>query len=206
MIEWHLSKSGAEIPALNGIFLASRYDPQKEALRFLTLHEKSVKKMECVFLIGAGNPYIVQELLETHFVSAVVVIDSEATLIEAMRSRFRHDLVTWKFISNFQEANALNDLRRFFLMKFKVLVAPSSQFMQPEWLRSGIDFLKGHSVPGFYFQLGLRNPGKGPTLCHVLPETSEENFGKMKALELIRKPQTTSDADSITKILSELIV
>jgi hypothetical protein len=206
MITWHLSKTGFEVPVIDGQVLASRYDPLKEATRFLTIHEAALTNIECVFLVGAGNPLIVQELLHAHSVSAVIVIDSHAELIQSMKERHQSDLVQWICISSFDELESLECLRKFFQMKFRVLVAPSSQFLPPAWLQDSVDFLNGHSVPGFFFQLSLRSPTKGPTGCHILPEIDGANFGKVKALQLIKSTDSPVAHDGITKILAELIL
>ncbi|MBX9767357.1 MAG: hypothetical protein K2X47_08815 [Bdellovibrionales bacterium] len=205
MIQWFLSKTGVEVPMINGSVLASRFDPHKEAVSFLKLHAAILQGVESIFLIGAGNHFIVQELIETYRVARVIVVDSQEDLVEAMSARFSNDLVTWKYVASIQTPNVFQDVSQSLLTKFRVLEAPSAQFLDLNWLRDCVDFLNGHSVPGFYFQLRLRNPGKGPSFCNVLPEEKIGNFGKTKALDLIRAGGKSPE-DGTTLILSELVL
>lgn len=205
MIDWFKSKTGVDVPMINGSVLASRFDPLKEAVSFLEANGPALKRLECLFLIGAGNQLIVQELLQAYKIPFVVVVDSRQELVDAMSTRFKNDFVIWKCVDEADAANAFQDIGHLFLTRFGVLEAPSSQFLDLQWRRSCRDFLNGHSVPGFYFQLNLRNPGQGPTICHVLPEEGVENFGKKKALELIKRSSSIAN-DGITQILSELVL
>ncbi|MBX9769258.1 MAG: hypothetical protein K2X47_18420 [Bdellovibrionales bacterium] len=206
MISWQTSKSGLEIPVVDGNVLASRYDPRREALLFLKPFEASLQDKETVFLLGAGNVFVVQELRKQDRVPFVIVMDPNADLVTAMAQRHSDDRVRWSHISSFDFPDQLALFKKYFLTNFKVLVSPSAQFIDSNWIQSGQSFLNGHSVEGFRFQKDVRKLGEGSLSLHLLSNQEQGPFGKLKALEMIRDARRGSDADDLTQILGELVV
>ena len=201
MIEWILSKSGHEVPCSNGQVFASRYDPVREAKHFLESRQTSLEDAECVFLVGAGNPFIVQELLLNKGIAAIIVVDENSELIAELGKRFQNDLVSWICPRVFCDDQAFRGYEKFFRLSFAVLVAPAAQFLDSNWVQNCVSFINGHSVAGFQFQLSICFPQLVQPLMHVVPEV-DRNFGKQKALDLMK---TGACAGDLTSILSEIV-
>ena len=201
MIDWMLSKSGHDVPCSNGQVLASRYDPVREAKQFLESRQTLLDDVECVFLVGAGNPFIVQELLRNNEIAAIIVVDENPELIAELGRRFQNDLVSWVCPRVFYDDQDFRGYEKFFRLSFTVLVAPAAQFLDSDWVQNCVSFINGHSVAGFQFQLSIRFPQAVQPVMHLVPEV-DRNFGKQKALDLMR---TGASAGDLTSILSEIV-
>lgn len=80
------SKTGKDVPVINGVYLHSIYDPEKEAQTLIEKSSEAIKTKNYVLVFGLGYGYhidaLVKALTENHQHFEVVVIEPNTGLIE----------------------------------------------------------------------------------------------------------------------------
>lgn len=61
-IELQSSRNGLSIPVVNGVYLHSVYNPQKEAESFVEKHEQILAKKKNIIILGLGFGYHIEEV------------------------------------------------------------------------------------------------------------------------------------------------
>ena len=78
------SKTDLLVPQIDGIYLHSMYDPEKEAAGFARIHERTLKSKKNIIVLGLGFGYHIDAIAETmarhHTKFKVIVLEPNSEL------------------------------------------------------------------------------------------------------------------------------
>lgn len=89
-IELQSSRNGLSIPVINGVYLHSMYNPQKEAEVFAEKHVATLKKKNKIMILGLGFGYHVEEVakeLNKRGEYQIIVIEPNKELVDLFQSK-----------------------------------------------------------------------------------------------------------------------
>lgn len=110
-IELQSSRNGLSIPVINGVYLHSMYNPQKEAQAFAEKHEATLKKKNKIIILGLGFGYHVEEVakeLNKQGEYKILVIEPNADLVKLFQA-------TRPFLDSNIEIMSFNEAKDYYL-------------------------------------------------------------------------------------------
>lgn len=207
MIESAQAKNGSLIYLKDGKYLASSFDPQKEAEAWWKTCERQAKHARTVFILGLACGYHIEVVQRELPQAKVVVIESDAELIAAYRKDHAE--------TNFEILHE-QEWRRFFQHSsvsggvqgtYAVLLHTTSYNLNKEFFGNAHKFLLARSVEGLFGLLKNR-----PDLLSELDETKLADLarsGEPVTIRTIAKTMKTTsylnENRRLWKVLEELI-
>lgn len=103
MIETTKSKDGHIVVKFDGRNLASTYEPEGEAIKWVSKHKSLIHGVRTVFVLGAGSGYHIAALRSQFPSLKIVVYDPRQALIREIKKHWSFDLLEIHFINSIDE-------------------------------------------------------------------------------------------------------
>ncbi len=157
MIETLSAQSGRIILKDGGRLLASAFDPESEAREWMSRRKEFLDKVKYVFVLGAGAGYHIAEL-SAHTEAGIVVLETRAALIEAVREihAFDSDRVKFECVRSAKELRAAAAVRSAIANSFVVLQHGPSLAADPALFRELHAQLMGRDWGGLNWQWQMK--------------------------------------------------
>lgn len=206
MIEVNEAKNGSLVFLKNGKYLASSFDPQKEAEAWWKNCERLTKNARTIFVLGLGCGYHIDVIKRENPSAKVIVIECDQDLVDLYNSKTSKPLEIviesdWrKLLTNSQVAAGVQD-------RFAALIHPPSLNVEKDYFANAHKFLLARSVEGLFALLKQR-----PDLLAELDEAKLADLARSSAPVSIRTLTTLMKSTTyvnenrrLWKVLEELI-
>lgn len=206
MIESALAKNGSLIYLKDGKYLASSFDPQKEAEAWYNNCKSRVKYAQTLFVLGLGAGYHIQVLSRELPQAKIVVVEPDQKLVDIYQSTnsVKLEIVCeqeWRRL--FQYSSVSSGTQD----KYAVLLHPPSLNVEKEFFSQAYKYLLARSVEGLFALLKSR-----PDLLSELDEVKLADLARsgdavtIRTLSKVMKTTTyLNENRRLWKVLEELI-
>lgn len=155
MIEKAQAKNGSLIYLKDGKYLASSFDPQKEAEAWWKSSQRLTKHARTVFVLGLGAGYHIEVLSRELPQVKILVIEPDQELVEIYRATNSNELAIiceqdWR--SLFQHSSINSGAQD----KYAVLLHPPSLSAEKDFFGNAYKFLLARNVEGLFALLKAR--------------------------------------------------
>jgi hypothetical protein len=154
-IEIKKSKHGEMIPAIDGVFLHSAYNPIREAEAFVENHLSTLRQKNNILVLGLGFAYHIDQMLyhlnNFHTQYRLVVIEPSLSMAEACRQIHPQNLdkiilLAGKEVKTlFEDANFI----RFLMDKPGVIAHPTSLNLNSDYFSKLLSFEADQTIKSF---------------------------------------------------------
>lgn len=206
MIETAQAKNGSLIHLKDGKYLASSFDPQKEAEAWWVNCLRLTKHARTLFVLGLGSGYHIEVAKREVPNAKIVVIEPDQELIklyQATNSSESEILCEQDWRRLLQHSSVSNGVQN----KYAVLLHPPSLSVEKEYFENAQKFLLARSVEGLFALLKTR-----PDLLSQLDETKFEDLARsaesvsIRTIMKLMKAKAYADQDRrIWKVLEALL-
>lgn len=206
MIESALAKNGSLIHLKDGKFLASSFDPQKEAEAWWLTCKPRAKCARAVFILGLGSGYHIEVVKRELPEAKIVVIEPDQELVNVYQSTNSTELeinceADWRKLFNYSSVSS--GVQK----TYAVLLHPPSYNVEKEYFGNAYKFLLARSVDGLFALFKSR-----PDLLSELDEAKLTDLARstdpVSIRTITKAMKATAYADEnrrIWKVLEELI-
>ena len=206
MIETATAKNGSLIYLKDGKYLASSFDPQKEAEAWWKTCSQRAKYARTVFVLGLGAGYHIQVLKRELAQTKIVVIEPDQELVTIYQSTNSEELEIlceqdWRRLFNYSPVSSGVQ------STYAVLLHPPSYGVETEYFGNAYKFLLGRSMDGLFALLKNR-----PDLLAELDEAKLADLARspdpvsIRTITKAMKAKAYADQDRrIWKVLEELL-
>ena len=206
MIESATAKNGSLIYLKDGKYLASSFDPQKEAEGWFRNCQRLTKYARTVFVLGLGSGYHIAVLKRELPEAKIVVIESDQELVAAFQSANSVECeiiceADWRRL--FQHSSVSGGVQN----TYAVLLHPPSYNVEKEYFGNAYKFLLARSVEGLFALLKNR-----PEMLSELDEAKLADLARSTEPVTIRTitkamkaTPYANDTRRLWKVLEELI-
>jgi hypothetical protein len=208
MIESAHAKNGSLIYLKDGKFLASSFDPQKEAETWWKNCQKQTKYARTLFVFGLGCGYHIEVLLRQIPETKIIVVEPDQELVSLFQSNplksDRFEIVCeqdWRRL--FQHSSVGSAVQD----KYAVLLHPASFGLESDFFGNAYKFLLARSVEGLFALLKHR-----PDILSEMDEAKLSDLARsgtpVTIHTLTKTMKSTSflnDNRRLWKVLEELI-
>lgn len=207
MIETELSRSGQPVLKLNGRYLASSFDPVKEAFGWANRAAAEIGQKGAAIVLGAGCGYHLAALKERCPNSLILALEpSEQVAHRALEWNpvlSAHNLLIVDDLGQMTEAPQLRDAMA---GTFAVLPHLPTTEAHPEWALQTARFLLGRDRLSFLLQLRMR-PDLHSLLDPKKITSMTEAPVSIKTLQSLFADATAFSRErQIWKVLEELVL
>ncbi len=194
MIETAQAKNGSLIHLKDGKYLASSFDPQKEAEAWYKNSNQRTKYARTVFVLGLGSGYHIRVLTRELPQTKIVVIEPDHELVKSYQAANSEELVIvceqdWRRL--FQHSSVSSGVQD----KYAALLHPPSLSVEKDYFSNTYKFLLARSVEGLFALLKTR-----PDLLSELDEVKLADLARSSEAVTIR---TLTNAMKSTTYLNE---
>ena len=203
IISLETARNGSTVPVVNGIYLHSIYDPEKEAETFVENFEKQFQKKNHVLILGLGFGYHIEQAVESlrslHASFHITVLEPNKELIKLVESNkiFSPQEVTVLHLESSKKIYESEEFVRFLIKKPSILKHESSFSLNKNAFSDFLTFKSSRILEQHQQQLSERTQ-------NLL--TLELNTSFSKSANTILNTETiTSRADYLTLALNEII-
>ncbi len=208
MIEAAYAKNGSLIHLKDGKYLASSFDPQKEAEAWWRSSQRLTKYARTLFVLGLGSGFHIEVARREMPDTKIVVIEIDQQLIDLFKAN-SNELKNTEIICEadwrklFQHSSISGGVQD----KYAVLLHPPSLSVEKEYFANAYKFLLARSVEGLFALLKTR-----PDLLSELDEAKLADLARTGDAVTIRtltsSMKTTAYLNEnrrIWKVLEDLI-
>lgn len=207
MIEVVQAKNGSPVLVKNGKYLASSFDPQKEAETWWSTCHRLAKKCEQVFILGLGSGYHVEVALRELPHASITVIECDANVVAKNANKFRQGNLKIIHESDWRKLYQNPSIADKVQSSYAVLSHPPSLSVECDFFGNAYKFLLARNVEGLFALLKLR-----PELLAELDESKLELLARsgdpvsIKTLVKLMKNSTYANPNRrLWKVLEELV-
>jgi hypothetical protein len=157
-IKWEMSKSGHRVPSLNGICLASKFDPIAEAVKWVANYKESIFKSKTLFVLGLGAGFHVLELQRKMGDRKIIVLEPVTELIDDFISSHPYVTNDIKVLNIKGSQDLVNDpvIQKHLRSLFTILVHAPSTRIHKTHFKNVKEILTGRDLRALYFHLQCR--------------------------------------------------
>lgn len=207
MIEVVQAKNGSPVLIKNGKYLASSFDPQKEAETWWSHCHRLVKHAEGIFVLGLGSGYHIEAIKIHRSDLPLTVIECDKEIVDAIQSRVASNQVEILWETDWRRVYQAPGVSEKVRNNYAVLMHPGSYAVEPEYFSNAHKFLLARSVEGLFALLKNR-----PELFAELDPAKLADLARsgepvtIKTLSQLMKPTTFADPNRrLWKVLEELV-
>lgn len=207
MIEVVQAKNGSAVHVKNGKYLASSFDPQKEAETWWTHCQRLVKHSQTAFVLGLGSGYHVAILSRQISQQTVVVIECDQQLIDLNAKQFANTNVQVVHVADWRKLYQNEIVQKAVVQNYSVLLHSPSLNAEQEFFANAHKFLLARNVEGLFALLRSR-----PELLEEIDEIKLADLARstepvtIKTLTRLMKPGSyTNPNRRLWKVLEELV-
>lgn len=133
MIETVRAESGDNVLRFQGRLLASRFDPRREASKWVLTRGRFIDKVQTVFVLGLGSGYHISELLKATS-AKIIVLEASTDIIEAVAPEgdLANKRVSIHHVSSAKSLRRLDAVKSAVKKSFVVLAHPPSRSLFSE--------------------------------------------------------------------------
>lgn len=164
-IELKESRSQRIVPVVNGIYLHSIYNPEKEAAAFAQTYEDSIKSKNSFLILGLGFGYHIEEVANIaakyHETFTIKVLEPNRELIEKFmqNSGFESENIEIVHSTNPTEIFDREDFIMFLASKPAIIRHETSFNLSKDFYRSFLTFKAPTSMTAYERLLSKRSKG-----------------------------------------------
>lgn len=208
MLEWISTPYGELVPKYNGVLLASKVDPLKEARGWVSHHKSDLASAPCQIILGVGSGHHVMEAArqfpQNRFIAIEYVKPLSVSQLYAELSTFPNvELIVGedekKILKNASVQRALGDL-------FVILSHFNSYQIASAYYEKLRSLLTARDWPSFNQVLNFRSHEEGELNGLNFTPKPGRSISVRDVVELIsNKDSELTEADTIWMALGELI-